>query len=683
MKEIKQGIVFGMVPKSANEGNMNNITFCLTEDCNLRCKYCYEVHKNNKRKMSFATAKKVVDFVLSKNDIYNREGVVWEFIGGEPLLEINLADEISEYIKNRMQELNHPWKDNYIFHFSTNGILYHLPAFQDYLLKNKGYVSVGMSVDGNKVKHDNQRVYKDGSGSYDDVIRNVELWKKQFPNASTKATFSHDDIPYLKDSVIHLWNIGIKKVMANIVLEDVWDENDPVIFESQLKELADYVIEKEIWKDPEYTVRFFDPYVGLPLKKIDMYKKYCGAGAMLAVDCDGNFFPCIRFLNFTLSNHSGYCIGNVNDGIDKNKLKAFNYLIRENMTPKKCNSCEIAGGCMNCVGSSYDDSEEGTIFHRTTYICEMHKANVRANDYFWNKLDPLLNGLENPRKSAIKIANIKEIKHLIIYMNGNDRPYCLCGKDLNNSANQKMSQDMIEDAIRFAEKNNLKPLFYNNGHLSDVIDIINSNKPVVSVSVIDLKSIHESKVSSIVDLLIDKSSIRDIFSGFKYLVDMKVSRINFILSDIKFWLEKDLSLYSEQLINVASFIKEKELYIKVNVLHDVTVSERIYYGCDAGVNSYTLAPNGKIYICPAFYFEDADKYSIGDLDNGFTFKYGDSLHNNNFPECSGCKNYHCKRCLYLNKTMTNEYSISPDIQCEVSNLEAEISRKFIGKKSPF
>ena len=55
MKDTKQDIVFGMVPKSANEGNMNNITFCLTEDCNLRCKYCYEVNKNNKRKMNFST----------------------------------------------------------------------------------------------------------------------------------------------------------------------------------------------------------------------------------------------------------------------------------------------------------------------------------------------------------------------------------------------------------------------------------------------------------------------------------------------------------------------------------------------------------------------------------------------------------------------------------------------------
>ena len=51
MDKIKRDIIFGMSPGASNNGGMNNITFCLTEECNLRCKYCYEVHKNNKRKI--------------------------------------------------------------------------------------------------------------------------------------------------------------------------------------------------------------------------------------------------------------------------------------------------------------------------------------------------------------------------------------------------------------------------------------------------------------------------------------------------------------------------------------------------------------------------------------------------------------------------------------------------------
>ena len=676
-----QEITIGSMPISP-ENVSNNVTFCLTENCNLRCKYCYEVHKNNKKKMTFDVAKKAVDIVLLRQDIYDKKSIVWEFFGGEPLLEIDLADEISEYIKEKQIKDNHCWKDKYIFHFSTNGILYDSPKFQNYLRKNEGHVSVGISVDGNKIKHNTQRIYPDGRGSYDDVIKNVKLWKKQFPNASTKATFSHEDLPYLKDSVIDLWNIGVKKVMANIVLEDVWDENDPQIFEEQLKELADYIITHKIWKDPEYMVRFFDPAVGLPLRKIDLLKRYCGAGKMLAISCDGEFYPCIRFLNFTLSNHKGYCIGSIYDGINEDKLKAFNYLIRKNIKPNSCNDCEVASGCMNCVGGSYDFSEEGTIFSRTKYICEMHKANVRAINYFWDKLDPYIKGYVNPRKEFKERINMSNIKHLLLYIDSSEKPYCLPEEIKRVGKPEKMSDDLIKAALEFAKKHNFKPLFYNKYQISNIFNP-NIKTDNILISVKELKNLPGEYLAKVVNLLINKNDIKNMFAGIKYLMENGVGRINLMLIGIKDWTDGDLLIYSEQLTQVALFIKENELPTIINVLHDVTVSERFYYGCDAGVNTFTLAPNGKLYICPAFYLQDPKKYSIGDLKDGFTFQYQESLINSDFPECKTCRHYQCKRCLFLNKMLTNEYSVSPDIQCKISNLEAKVAAKFFKKQIIF
>ncbi len=75
----------------------------------------------------------------------------------------------------------------------------------------------------------------DGSGSYDDVVKNIPLWQKQFPNSSTKVTFASADLKYLKESIIHLWNLGLKLIPANVVFEDVWQEGDDLIFEEQLK----------------------------------------------------------------------------------------------------------------------------------------------------------------------------------------------------------------------------------------------------------------------------------------------------------------------------------------------------------------------------------------------------------------------------------------------------------------
>ncbi len=133
MEEIK----FGKFPTSFHNLNpevgCNDITFCVTEDCNLRCKYCYLAHKNNLRKMDFETAKRAVNYVLSAQNIYNQPSVVWNFIGGEPLLEIDLIDKISDYIKEQMYLTNHPWVDNFMFSIGTNGILYNEDKVQKYI----------------------------------------------------------------------------------------------------------------------------------------------------------------------------------------------------------------------------------------------------------------------------------------------------------------------------------------------------------------------------------------------------------------------------------------------------------------------------------------------------------------------------------------------------------------------
>lgn len=48
------------------KGNMaQTVTFIVTDDCNLRCKYCYITHKSPEKRMNFETAKKFVDYMLT------------------------------------------------------------------------------------------------------------------------------------------------------------------------------------------------------------------------------------------------------------------------------------------------------------------------------------------------------------------------------------------------------------------------------------------------------------------------------------------------------------------------------------------------------------------------------------------------------------------------------------------
>lgn len=392
-------------------GVAKSITFIVTKDCQLACKYCYLVGKNSKERMSWEVAKQAVDYVLNQESEFKEESVIWDFIGGEPFLEIELIDRICDYIKLELYRRNHHWFNSYRFSFSTNGINYHEEKVQRYIEKNHNHLSVGITIDGTRQKHDLNRIYKNSErGSYDDVVKNIPLWQSQFPGSGTKVTISSADLPYIKESVLHLFELGIPEVNINCVFEDVWKEGDDKILEQQLLELADDIIDNNLYENN--VCSFFQEHLGKPLDKNLQNQNWCGAGKMLAVDAAGIFYPCTRFAQYSLRDKKAWVIGNVRDGIDKNKLRGFLTLDRCTQSTQECIDCEVAEGCAWCQGENYDAADTCTAFQRSTAICKMHKARVRANNYYWNKLFRKLEleGIERNRaKEHVKQSQMREI----------------------------------------------------------------------------------------------------------------------------------------------------------------------------------------------------------------------------------------------------------------------------------
>lgn len=379
------------------EGHAKNITFIVTKDCQLACKYCYLVGKNTKERMTWDVAKEAIDYLLYHESEFCEESVIWDFIGGEPFLEIDLIDKICDYVKTEMYRLGHHWFDSYRFSFSTNGINYHTDKVQRFIKKNRNHLSIGITIDGTKQKHDLNRIWKtkemekgiqpkseEERGSYDDVVKNIPLWLEQFPGAATKVTISSADIPYIKESVLHLYSLGIKEVNINCVFENVWKDGDEIAFEQQLIKLADAIIDSNLYQD--HACSFYSEYIGKPLDAVRDNQNWCGAGKMLAIDAAGNFYPCTRFAAYSLRSKPAWIIGNIRDGIDQNKLRPFLMLDRTTQSKPECIDCEVASGCAWCQGENFDAADTHTIYQRSTAICKMHKARVRANNYYWNKL---------------------------------------------------------------------------------------------------------------------------------------------------------------------------------------------------------------------------------------------------------------------------------------------------------
>ena len=92
----------GNIQPEWNDGMAQTLTFIVTEDCNLRCKYCYVTHKSKNKVMKLETAIKFIDYILEDTKFIKSEAVILDFIGGEPLLEASLIDQICDYFKQKL-----------------------------------------------------------------------------------------------------------------------------------------------------------------------------------------------------------------------------------------------------------------------------------------------------------------------------------------------------------------------------------------------------------------------------------------------------------------------------------------------------------------------------------------------------------------------------------------------------
>ena len=113
-------------------------------------------------------------------------------------------------------------------------------------------------------------------------------------------TFAIADRKYRKDSVIDLWDHGATDIAANAVFETVWQESDNLLLEQQLKELADCILDHQLF-DKCYCT-FFSDSIGGYMAEANRDNTYCNAGKMMALSPDGKIYPCVRYKDYRKRN---------------------------------------------------------------------------------------------------------------------------------------------------------------------------------------------------------------------------------------------------------------------------------------------------------------------------------------------------------------------------------------------
>ncbi|MBW2700094.1 MAG: radical SAM protein [Deltaproteobacteria bacterium] len=342
----------------------------LTSDCNLRCRYCYAPAKTAKN-MSVATAKKAIDMAL---ELGERSACV-SYFGGEPLLHFDRIRELTAYALAQAKSLD---KDMH-FRMSTNGILFDQTSLAFCREHNILYA---ISLDGDKLAHDAQRIFADGTGSYDALDAKLDMILEYNPHAVFTSVITPPTASRLLSSVESMWSRGIRYfVMQPDYTHPDWGIEDLQRLEDSYLDLAGFYLEK-IRAGQAFHFSLFDDKIKSHAHSPFAPGKVCDFGAKkVSVAPDGHIFPCVQFVS-DRPDAKDFCIGHVERGMDSRR----EHLVAKNQQPRaQCVDCALNGRCSNFCGC-LNWQTTGSILKVPGLLCAHERMLIPIADEIGNEL---------------------------------------------------------------------------------------------------------------------------------------------------------------------------------------------------------------------------------------------------------------------------------------------------------
>ena len=282
------------------------------------------------------------------------------------------------------------------------------------------------------------------------------------------------------------------------------------------------------------------------------------------------------------------------------------------------------------------------------------------------------------------------MQYLVILLDDTSVSYCHC--DNPHTKCGLISLDDLKAGILYAMKENLMIQFvYPDYELPkeylEVIDTIDHHdiKPV-GMGKADVVVLHtpqslrdsspnlgEQLADAVCVLRVKKEDLLGCGDSIAGLLP-KVQRLNIVITDVDTFTDEDLKEYNALLDKWAEVLKGEYLAGRtpqLNLLTDRMMLTQPNH-CNAGVENITLAPNGKFYLCPAFYYSDPD-----DIIDPQSIKNPQLLRLDHAPLCRHCDAYQCRRCVWLNRKTTLEVNTPSHEQCVVAHTERNASRRLL------
>ena len=329
-----------------------NLILCLTEQCNLRCSYCYYKETQGARHavMDNATLEQAIRAGLERTLAFGQKQLIVSFFGGEPLLRkdaiVGAVGFAKALVADAMEQGRISNNFRLDFVINTNGTLFD-DEFLDFCEREK--FNIFLSLDGPGHHHDIARRTINGTGSFKDIERNIPRLVKLGATALSTITRTHIDT--LAESIQWLHAQGVKSIATAVDFDGKWTDDDFERLALQYREMAHYWFECRKAHDMFFLGTIQDKVkLMLSGKRLRQYSCHVYDGN-IGVATNGNIFPCSRFI--TSKEHAPYLLGNVFTGFDEEacqKIREFSESDKQ-----ECEGCEIRHRCSmhECACTSF------------------------------------------------------------------------------------------------------------------------------------------------------------------------------------------------------------------------------------------------------------------------------------------------------------------------------------------
>lgn len=349
--------------------------------CNLACKYCYYLEKNNLYQNShrhLMSDEMLEQFTREYIEAQTMPQVLFTWHGGEPLMRS--IDFYKKALALQKKYANGKQIDNVI---QTNGTLL-TDEWCEFFAQN--HWLVGISIDGPQEYHDHYRVTPAGKPSWEKVMQGISLLKKHRVEWNAMAVVNAYNAEHPLEFYHFFRDNGCQYLQFTPIVERLTEHEDGRTLASLADDreipLADASVTPQQWGN--FLCTIFDDWVRHDVGKtfveifdctlanwmgvlpgICAYSKECGhAGVM---EHNGDVYSCDHFV------FPEYKLGNIReqsliDMLYGEKQQAFSRL-KHTSLPRQCKECDMEFACHGeCPKNRFEKDKYGE--QGLNYLCQ-------------------------------------------------------------------------------------------------------------------------------------------------------------------------------------------------------------------------------------------------------------------------------------------------------------------------